>query len=120
MYQNRLNQKTMKKVCIRTKILNMINVPIPTFAHLVKRFIKRHVVFSITEKNSFINKNLVGVRRVICEHPFGTIKQTTGYRSFLCKGIVMATAEMSLTALAYHIKRVINILGAAKLREALA
>jgi transposase len=70
--------------------------------------------------NTLINNNLVAVRREICEHPFGTIKQTMGYRSFLCKGIAMATAEMSLTALAYNIKRAINILSAAKLREALA
>jgi len=71
-------------------------------------------------RKKLINKNLMKIRREICEHPFGTIKQTFGYRSFLCKGMKMVTAEMSLTAMAYNLKRVINILGVPCLRKALA
>jgi len=71
-------------------------------------------------RNQLINRNLMGLRREICEHPFGTIKQTLGYRSFLCKGIQKVSSEMSLTALVYNMKRAINILGVGKLMTALA
>ena len=38
---------------------------------------------------------------------------------FLCKGLAAVQAEMSLTILAYNLKRVLNILGVAALIAAL-
>jgi hypothetical protein len=66
------------------------------------------------------NKEFMAKRRDMCEHPFGTIKNTFGYRNFLCKGIEMVSTEMSITVLAYNMKRVINILGVKRLLAALA
>ena len=50
-------------------------------------------------------------RRETVEHPFGSIKQWMGQGAFLMKGLENVRAEFSLTALAYNLRRVINILG---------
>jgi len=50
-------------------------------------------------------------RRDTVEHPFGSIKQWMGQGAFLMKGLENVRAEFSLTALAYNLRRVINILG---------
>jgi len=50
-------------------------------------------------------------RQAMVEHPFGTIKSSFGYRDFLTKGMESVRAEMSLAALIYNLKRVINVLG---------
>ncbi len=50
-------------------------------------------------------------RRETVEHPFGSIKQWMGQGAFLMKGLENVRAEFSLTALAYNMRRVINILG---------
>ena len=50
-------------------------------------------------------------RRDSVEHPFGSIKQWMGQGAFLMKGLENVRAEFSLTALAYNMRRVINILG---------
>jgi len=50
-------------------------------------------------------------RRDTVEHPFGSIKQWMNQGAFLMKGLENVRAEFSLTALAYNMRRVINILG---------
>ena len=50
-------------------------------------------------------------RRDSVEHPFGSIKQWMGQGAFLMRGLENVRAEFSLTALAYNMRRVINILG---------
>lgn len=56
-------------------------------------------------------------RKQIVEHPFGTIKRTMNQSYFLLRGLDKVRAEMSLTVLAYNLKRVITILGVRKLLE---
>ena len=67
-------------------------------------------------------------RKAIVEHPFGTIKLSMDQGFFLMKGIPKTSAEtpalaagasVSLSFLAYNIRRVINILGVPKMIEAL-
>jgi transposase len=58
-------------------------------------------------------------RREIVEHPFGSIKQWMGQGAFLMKGLEKARAEFSLTALAYNLRRALNILGAEAMMEAI-
>ena len=43
--------------------------------------------------------------------PFGTIKQWMNEGAFLTKGLEKVGAEFSLTALAYNLRRTINIVG---------
>jgi hypothetical protein len=60
------------------------------------------------------------LRKQLVEHPFGTIKRAWNQGYFLTKGQESVNAEMSLTVLAYNIKRAIKILGAPRMMEALA
>jgi len=50
-------------------------------------------------------------RRETVEHPFGTIKQWMYQAAFLMRGLEKVRGEFSLTAIAYNIRRAINILG---------
>lgn len=52
------------------------------------------------------------VRRRTVEHPFGTLKSWMGATHFLTKGLENVATEMSLSILAYNLKRMIAILGA--------
>jgi transposase len=54
-------------------------------------------------------------RRCLAEHPFGGIKHLMGRARFLVRGLRKAKAELGLIVVAYNLKRVINILGAAAL-----
>ncbi len=66
------------------------------------------------------NPALMKKRKQIVEHPFGTIKHWNDQGYFLMKGLKKVRAEMSLSALAYNINRVVNILGVKEMIEALA
>jgi Transposase DDE domain len=50
-------------------------------------------------------------RRETVEHPFGTIKQWMNQGAFLTRGLEKVRAEFSLTALAYNLRRALNIGG---------
>jgi transposase len=50
-------------------------------------------------------------RRETVEHPFGSIKQWMNQGAFLMRGLDKVRAEFSLTALAYNLRRAINIIG---------
>ena len=65
------------------------------------------------------NPELMKKRKQIVEHPFGTIKHWNDQGYFLMKGLKKVRAEMSLSTLAYNIKRSINILGVSRMIEAL-
>ena len=58
-------------------------------------------------------------RRNMAEHPFGVIKHAFGFAYFLCKGLDMVNTEMSLTVLAYNLRRALNIMGVKELLTAL-
>lgn len=59
-------------------------------------------------------------RKAIVEHPFGTLKRWMDQGYFLRRGKQKVSTEMSLSILAYNIKRVLNILGVKTMIEALA
>jgi hypothetical protein len=65
------------------------------------------------------NPDLLTRRKAIVEHPFDTIKWSMDQDSFPMKGTPKTSVEMSLSFLAYNIKRVINILGVQKMIKAL-
>ena len=48
------------------------------------------------------------------EHVFGTLKHWMGTSHFLTRRLEHVSTEMSLHVLAYNIKRVMQVLGAAK------
>ena len=57
-------------------------------------------------------------RRETVEHPFGSIKQWMNQGAFLMRGLEKVRAEFSLTALAYNIRRVLNLVAFDKLMAA--
>lgn len=59
------------------------------------------------------------LRKQLVEHPFGTIKRSMEQGYFLMRGKLKVGTEISLTSMAYNMKRVINIVGVNKLLEAL-
>jgi len=78
------------------------------------RSIFRHVDQDFLDRIDLQTKRNMGkykLRQMIVEHPFGTIKQGWGAYYFLTKRKVSVSAEISLSFLAYNLKRVINILG---------
>lgn len=65
---------------------------------------------------SFVpDKNKLRMRKCIVEHPFGTIKRWCDGSYLLLKGNVKATADLSLSFLAYNMKRAIKMMGVNKL-----
>lgn len=59
------------------------------------------------------------VRRQTVEHPFGTLKAWMGSTHFLTRTLKRVGTEMSLHVLAYNMKRMIAILGAGPLMQAI-
>jgi transposase len=53
------------------------------------------------------------------EHPFGTLKLWTGLNHFLMKRLKNVRTEMSLSVLAYNMRRMISIMGVVPLMEAI-
>ena len=63
---------------------------------------------------------LQDLRRAIVEHPFGSIKQWMHQGAFLMRGLANVRGEFSLTALAYNMRRALNILGVKAMTAAAA
>jgi len=51
------------------------------------------------------------LRRMLVEHPFGTVKRAFNQGYLLLRGLRKVKGEVGLTMLAYNLRRVINIFG---------
>jgi hypothetical protein len=58
-------------------------------------------------------------RQQMSEHPFGTIKRGFNQGYMLMKGLRKVNGELGLTALAYNMRRVMNIMGVQELIDLL-
>jgi transposase len=76
----------------------------------LRRWVDQDVVDRL-QKRMHEHPDLMKKRKAMAEHPFGTIKRAMNQGYFLMRGIKKVTIEMSLTVLAYNIKRAITILG---------
>ena len=56
-------------------------------------------------------KEKLRLRRMLAEHPFGTMKRAFNQGYLLLKGLRKVKGEVGFTMLAYNMRRVINILG---------
>lgn len=65
------------------------------------------------------NPDAMRICRQTVEHTFGTIKNWMGATHFLTKTLDRVSTEMSLHVLAYNLKRVMKLLGASTLMEAM-
>jgi hypothetical protein len=59
------------------------------------------------------------IRKQTVEHPFGTIKMWMGATHFLTKRLENVGTEMSLSVLAYNLKRMMSIMGTTGLMKAM-
>jgi transposase len=60
------------------------------------------------------------LRRCTVEHPFATIKyRIFGHPRLLMRGLTGARAEIGIATMAYNLMRITNVLGAAKMTDAL-
>jgi transposase len=63
--------------------------------------------------------DILSRRRELVEHPFGSVKQWMNQGAFLMRGLAKVRGEFSLTALAYNLRRALNIVGVPDLLDAL-
>jgi len=61
------------------------------------------------EKEGKENGFSQGLRRQLVEHPFGIIKTSFQFGAFLTKGLKNVQTEITLTALAYNFRRILNL-----------
>lgn len=85
----------------------------------ISRWEHEHVLEAVQERLD-MNPDAMRTRREVVEHPFGTLKMRMGATHFLCKTLPKVATEMALCVLGYNLTRVINIVGVAKLMEAIA
>ena len=80
--------------------------------------LENEAVFDRMQARVAERPDIMDRRRETVEHPFGTIKQWMYQAAFLMRGLEKVRAEFSLTALAYNLRRVLNIVGFADLMAA--
>jgi len=82
--------------------------------------LKEEWVLEDMERRNWLHPEKLKRRKEIVEHPFGTMKRSMNQGYFLMRGLNKVNTEMSLTVIAYNMKRVFNILGAKRMVRALA
>jgi hypothetical protein len=85
----------------------------------ITRWVDEHLLEAMRARVQ-VEPEKVGLRKLLAEHPFGTIKHAMNQGYFLMRGFEKVRAEMSLTVMAYNLKRAIKILGVPRMIEALA
>jgi len=90
----------------------------PTQRRIIKRWENEHVLDKMQDRLDRMPEAM-GVRRQTVEHPFGTLKTWMGATHFLTRTLDKVRTEMSLHVLAYNLKRMITIFGAAPLMAAI-
>ena len=82
----------------------------PSKERRVRRWEHEHVVDATRARLDAMPEAMT-IRRRTVEHPFGTLKSWMGHTHFLTRGLEKVSSEMSLSVLAYNLKRMISILG---------
>jgi transposase len=87
-----------------------------------RRTVKRHVYEGALQRmQQRATPAAMQLRRRTVEHPFAILKYAIfGHPRFLLRGLAGARAEISLAVMAYNLKRMLNLMGGAALRTALA
>lgn len=85
----------------------------------ITRWVDEHILEAMAQRVQE-RPDIMKQRKAIVEHPFGTMKRAMQQGYLLLRGLPHVAAEMSLTVLAYNIKRVITILGIERMMAALA
>lgn len=94
----------------------------PECIQSARRMISRHLPDNALQRmDQRATPALMRLRRSVVEHPFGTLKyRIFGHPRLLLRGLSGARTEIALPILAYNLKRMVNLLGAAKMVQTLA
>jgi transposase len=86
-----------------------------------QRFVNRHLYEGALERmQQRATPAAMRLRRSTVEHPFGTLKyRIFGHPRFLLRGLGGAQTEISLGTMAYNLKRMMKVLGAGRLVQAI-
>jgi transposase len=87
-----------------------------------RRIVRRHVHEGALQRmQQRATPAAMQLRRRTVEHPFAILKYVIfGHPRFLLRGLEGARVEMSLAVMAYNLKRMLNLMGGAALRAAVA
>jgi transposase len=93
----------------------------PRCTQAPRRGLARHLYEeALNRMQERLTPGAMRLRRSTVEHPFATIKyRIFGHPRLLLRGLSGAKTEIGLATMAYNLKRMTNVLGVAKLREAL-
>ena len=86
------------------------------------RVISRRTNEAVVEraaKRAAARADIVAARKTIVEHVFGTLRNWT-HDLFLLRGLAKVRAELSLSALVYNLRRVLNVVSMEQLLKAVA
>jgi transposase len=94
----------------------------PRCTQAARRTVRRHLYEdALRRMQQRATAEMMRLRRATAEHPFASLKyRIFGHPRFLLRGLLGAQTEISLATLVYNLKRMLNVLGGSKLREALA
>jgi transposase len=85
----------------------------------VQRWEKEALMEAVAQRTEN-HPEIVRRRKALVEHPFGTIKFWWGQAAVLTRGRLQVQAELSFSALAYNLRRILNLMGVKPLLEAMA
>lgn len=88
------------------------------YSRRVKRWVHEEVLEEMAQRVR-AEPDKVKERKSLVEHPFGTMKRAMDQGYFLTRRLCNVRAEMSLTILAYNIKRALKLKGTQELMAAL-
>ena len=80
----------------------------------IKRWVKEDIIDAMLARLNALPEAMA-IRRKTVEHPFGTLKSWMGVTHFLTKRLKNVKTEMSLSVLAYNIRRMITMMGVTNL-----
>lgn len=88
------------------------------YGRRIKRWV-HHEVLDRLQARMRAHPEMLGLRKALSEHPFGTIKVAMNHERLLLKGLKHVATEIQLTVLTYNFKRVMSIMGIATMIEKL-
>ncbi len=81
---------------------------------------EKEAVLEAVDRRTEQSPQIVARRKALVEHPFGTIKFWWGQAAVLTRGRARVQAELSMSALAYNIRRALSLMGVKPLLQAMA
>lgn len=87
-----------------------------------RRYVSRHIYEDALQRmRQRTTREVMRLRAVTVELPFAVLKyRIFGYPRFLLRGLAGAQTEISFATLVYNLKRMLKVVGASRLRVALA